>query len=723
MPGPVPRPRPPRLQSITTPHATTFNPRKSKPTAKPTPPVAAAPAATCCDAPIISEEDDEGPRTCYNCGKVLSSESRIVAEVTFGETSAGAAVVQGGFVGENQRHANTMGGTMRGMGGSTSREQTEWKGKSEIQKLCGVLNLRLNIEEQAFSLYKLALVHNFVQGRRIRNVAAVCIYLAARRQPENTLLLMDLSEKIQVNIWTLGDNYKQFLRTIMMEDPELMQGHKTVQQIEPLMLKFCRKLEFEDASHRVAEDACKILRRMSRDWMVQGRQPAGLCGACIILAARMNNFRRTVREVVYVVKVADSTINNRLYEFKRLKTAKMTVQDFRTLGHLVKVEILPPAVWRREEKEERKRKRIEGSQGDEDSAEEPETELEPNAEATTTRKRRKGAGDNVVPVNNASPSGEPRRDDDGFVIPELPAGVEGEDDDNELDDELDQLAEAVENPEDHEEFQPPPQEDLDIEADLEEEVGGSLRAWDSIFKDFHVNSEHPILVAAGRRAETLAETYRPNANISNAADVEEEEFVDDEDVMNCLNTPDEIRIKERVWVTENEDWLREQQKKALTTALEKAQGKEKKPKTRRKHRTMGDGTLLADQPASNTAEAVQIMLQERAKGTKFSAHVNYEALKNMYGDSAAPTPVSSAATPVGASPAGSGTSQQRQQQAAPAPVVQLTPQEELQFGDEDAEGEYEEDGNEYPQGEEDYDDEHQYMDDPNEDDYNYDEDY
>lgn len=66
---------------------------------------------------------------CGDCGSTLN-DSNIVAEVTFGESAAGAAVVQGGFVGENARHANTLGPAFRRAGGGMeSREVTENQGE------------------------------------------------------------------------------------------------------------------------------------------------------------------------------------------------------------------------------------------------------------------------------------------------------------------------------------------------------------------------------------------------------------------------------------------------------------------------------------------------------------------------------------------------------------------------------------------------------------------
>jgi len=79
---------------------------------------------------------------------------------------------------------------------------------------------------------------------------------------------------------------------------------------------------------KVAEDAIRMVQRMSMDWMVMGRRPSGVCGACLILAARMNNFRRTITEVVYIVKVTTHTIQKRLEEFKQTPSSALTVEEF-----------------------------------------------------------------------------------------------------------------------------------------------------------------------------------------------------------------------------------------------------------------------------------------------------------------------------------------------------------------------------------------------------------
>ena len=74
-----------------------------------------------------------------------------------------------------------------------------FEGREEIRKLGSAIRVFQSIEDQAFSIYKLAAANNFIQGRRTRSVAAVCLYVACRRDKNNTILLMDLAELIQVS--------------------------------------------------------------------------------------------------------------------------------------------------------------------------------------------------------------------------------------------------------------------------------------------------------------------------------------------------------------------------------------------------------------------------------------------------------------------------------------------------------------------------------------------
>ena len=370
-----------------------------------------APVSRCpnpdCASPDVQEID--GQQTCINCGATVP-DSNIVSEVTFGESSTGAAVVQGGFVGEGQRHAKTLGPAFRRGAMSDSREHTEGTGREEIRKIGNFLNIAGDVVvEMACRYYKMAVANRFIIGRRVRTVAAVCLYVACRRQGgESTVLLIDFAEAIKVNVFRLGEVYQDMRSQLFIGDDG--QGSRTVHampmiEVEELIHRYAMKLEFGDKTQRVATDAAKIIRRMKRDWIVTGRQPSGLCGACIILAARMNNFRRTIREVVYVVKAADLTIGKRLEEFKRTDSSALSVEQFREHSHRLKKQHDPPVLYERRMKQLKKRKlqmMYDGPRGNPDQVDDS-----PSNSHVKSR-----------------PSKKLRRDAEGFAIPPKPVAID-----------------------------------------------------------------------------------------------------------------------------------------------------------------------------------------------------------------------------------------------------------------------------------------------------------
>ncbi len=124
--------------------------------------------------------------------------------------------------------------------------------------------------------------------------------------------------------------------------------------------RFSALLEFGDETHKVATDAVRLVQRFDRDWMTRGRRPAGICGAALLLAARMNNFRRSMEEIVQVVKIADTTLKKRLDEFKNTPSGELTVGDFRSVW--LDEEVDPPAFTKGREKEEEERLIREGDE-------------------------------------------------------------------------------------------------------------------------------------------------------------------------------------------------------------------------------------------------------------------------------------------------------------------------------------------------------------------------
>ena len=111
-----------RLDSIKNPQPRSLPqiPRPATPQVK-RPPIPTCTNKTC---PKSDVDEDDGKLVCKTCGVVIS-DVQITQEITFGESSNGAAVVQGAYVGANEEHGRNSGmGNSKLTGGADSREVT-----------------------------------------------------------------------------------------------------------------------------------------------------------------------------------------------------------------------------------------------------------------------------------------------------------------------------------------------------------------------------------------------------------------------------------------------------------------------------------------------------------------------------------------------------------------------------------------------------------------------
>lgn len=282
---------------------------------------------------------------CQSCGFV-AFESNIVAEVTFGESANGAAVVHGSYLAADQGGIRpTAGGLafrrVAGAGASEARERSLREAKQLMSQFAYQLHIPQHVSDKAFQLYKFASNSNFIQGRRKNTVAAICVYAACRKEENNKVMLIDLADIIKTDVFLLGRSYKELLSQL----PDVKEGTKPV-IIEDLIFRFASKLEFLHDTNKVALSAIRIAQRMRHDNITHGRRPAGICGAAIIMAARAHNYRRTVREVVYIAKVTMATLQERMEEFANVPSAQMTIREFHESDAMPETSHDPPFVYK-----------------------------------------------------------------------------------------------------------------------------------------------------------------------------------------------------------------------------------------------------------------------------------------------------------------------------------------------------------------------------------------
>lgn len=411
-------------------------------------------------------------------------------------------------------------------------------------------------------------------------------------------MLIDFSDVLSINVFVLGQTYLKLIKQLNLKLPN----------IDPTIYvhRFAKHLEFGQDQNKVAKDALRLIQRMNRDWIVQGRRPSGICGAALILAARMNNFRRSVREVVYVVKVADLTIHKRLADFKETKSADLTVEEFRNIW--LEQAHDPPSF---NPKKTKKRKRVREVDDDGevimDDAEQAEDGATPAPEIAHKGKAA------------SQPLKEPRRDADGFVIPDIP-----------VDPAL--IATEVNGT-----SEPPPSPSSSSSSSSSNSrtaaIESLLTSDDPISNvaDSVIENEIANIVNSGDSAQLVEqlrsihkahlEKYRTSAVSDDPEDLADVD--DDPEVDGCLLNDEEAELKEKIWTEFNKDWIRDQELKKLKEASDKRMGIHKTSKKRKKNKPRDSNS---EDLAASPAESAKEMLKRRA----FSKKINYKAIEGLF---------------------------------------------------------------------------------------------
>uniref|UniRef100_A0A8C0M8I1 Transcription factor IIIB 90 kDa subunit n=2 Tax=Canis lupus familiaris TaxID=9615 RepID=A0A8C0M8I1_CANLF len=512
-----------------------------------------------CGGTDIELDTARGDAVCTGCGSVLE-DNIIVSEVQFVENSGGGSSAVGQFV--------------------------SLDGRRQIHHLGNQLQLNQHCLDTAFNFFKMAVSKHLTRGRKMAHVIAACLYLVCRTEGTPHMLL-DLSDLLQVNVYVLGKTFLLLARELCINAPA----------IDPCLYipRFAHLLEFGEKNHEVSMTALRLLQRMKRDWMHTGRRPSGLCGAALLVAARMHDFRRTVKEVISVVKVCESTLRKRLTEFEDTPTSQLTVDEFMRID--LEGECDPPSYTAGQRKLRLKQleqvlsKKLEEVEGEISSYQDAiEIELE------NSRPKAKGAlatltRDGSVEDTTSSLFGEEDPEDEEL---EAVASHLNKDFYQELlGDSISSSSEVAGGAEGG--SRPPALESLLGPLP----TAASLGISDSIRECISSQSQDPTDPCGDGELD-----------LSGIDDLEIDRYI--------LNEA-EARVKAELWMRENAEYLREQREKEARIAKEKELGiyKEHKPKKSCKRREPIQ--------ASTAGEAIEKMLEQK----KISSKINYSVLRDL----------------------------------------------------------------------------------------------
>ncbi|XP_028620243.1 transcription factor IIIB 90 kDa subunit isoform X1 [Grammomys surdaster] len=537
-----------------------------------------------CGGTDIELDAARGDAVCTGCGSVLE-DNIIVSEVQFVENSGGGSSAVGQFVSlDGAGKTPTLGGGFHVNLGKESRAQTLQNGRRHIHHLGSQLQLNQHCLDTAFNFFKMAVSKHLTRGRKMAHVIAACLYLVCRTEGTPHMLL-DLSDLLQVNVYVLGKTFLLLARELCINAPA----------IDPCLYipRFAHLLEFGEKNHEVSMTALRLLQRMKRDWMHTGRRPSGLCGAALLVAARMHDFRRTVKEVISVVKVCESTLRKRLTEFEDTPTSQLTIDEFMKID--LEEECDPPSYTAGQRKLRMKQleqvlsKKLEEVEGEISSYQDAiEIELEnsrPKAKGALANLSKDGSGEDAT----SSPFCEEDTEDEEL---EAAASHMNKDFYRELLGD-DGGPEAAEDPD-----------------------GGSRPlALESLLGPL------PTAASLGISDSIRECISSPSGDPKDSSGDGELDLsgIDDLEIDRYILNESEARVKAELWMRENAEYLREQREKEARIAKEKELGiyKEHKPKKSCKRRE----PILA----STAGEAIEKMLEQK----KISSKINYSVLRDL----------------------------------------------------------------------------------------------
>jgi transcription initiation factor TFIIIB Brf1 subunit/transcription initiation factor TFIIB len=279
-----------------------------------------------CASRNIETDPSLGASVCTECG-IIVEDSPIVSAVEFQENAGGSSSMIGQFVSATSSKAYTAGAggpSMRGRYGYSkdSRETTLANGRRRIQDVASRLRLGNHFVDSAHRLFTIAVEKNFVQGRRTLIVVASCLYIACR-QEKSQHMLIDFSDALQINVYTLGTTFLKFRRLLGLK----------LEIIDPALYvyRFAAHLDLDEKANAVAMTSLRLIGRMKRDWIVTGRRPAGICAAALLIASRAHGFSRHHQDVTRILRVCGLTVNTRVREFEKTPTAALTLHQFRNV--------------------------------------------------------------------------------------------------------------------------------------------------------------------------------------------------------------------------------------------------------------------------------------------------------------------------------------------------------------------------------------------------------
>lgn len=191
----------------------------------------------------------------------------------------------------------------------SSIERNFWEAKPKLKMLTSKLNIPEYIAETAWKVYSIVAKKKLTMGRSINGFIAGSLY-AAIRVHDFPRLLDEVCEASLTPRRTVHRSLAMIIREVL---PELNLRYQPI-TAECLVFRFGNEL---DLPIQIQKEAINMLKDASKNGLKRtGKDPKGLAAACIYIAAKNNNSRKTQSKVADIAKITEVTLRSRAKQIK-----------------------------------------------------------------------------------------------------------------------------------------------------------------------------------------------------------------------------------------------------------------------------------------------------------------------------------------------------------------------------------------------------------------------
>ncbi|MFX0036402.1 MAG: transcription initiation factor IIB family protein [Candidatus Hermodarchaeota archaeon] len=191
----------------------------------------------------------------------------------------------------------------------SSIERNFWEAKPKLKMLTSKLNIPEYIAETAWKIYSIVAKKKLTMGRSINGFISGSLY-AAIRVHDFPRLLDEICEASLTPRRTVHRSLAMIIREVL---PVLNLRYQPI-TAESLVFRFGNEL---DLPISIQKNAINMLKNASKNGLKRtGKDPKGLAAACIYIAAKNGNARKTQSKVADVAKITEVTLRSRAKQIK-----------------------------------------------------------------------------------------------------------------------------------------------------------------------------------------------------------------------------------------------------------------------------------------------------------------------------------------------------------------------------------------------------------------------